>query len=301
VDAASRGFLNDETQVVAGSNANVTARSVSMRSQWTHLDFEYESDASAGGLFGDADARSSGAVDPHATTAIRSGARVTGLEGVDVRARLVDSAMTEDVDATFVGLGDGDDHPDATFDPRTLIDADPGAVVTAGPRLFPVAGVPAADVTPLLQPAGFDRLALFVEIDTDVNPAALGRPTRDIDWDSNVVLLSGPSPNLIVGPDGRIVKAINVSVQGVGSGIGSFVDPDGDGGFFVNNIINENDRGQALFRSENTGTSTIETALANGPLFTFVETYQRVDLLNQSSLDMNILDIQVVNTFLVSA
>ncbi|MBK8017635.1 MAG: right-handed parallel beta-helix repeat-containing protein [Betaproteobacteria bacterium] len=295
VNAASRGGLIDETQAVAGSNADVEARSVAMRSQWSHLQFTYDSDASAGGLFGDAGAESTGQVNPHATTAVRGGARVTGFEGVDLRARLDNSDIDQDISAAFVGLGGSSADDEATYSPQTLVDADPGATVSAGPRLFPVAGVPPADVTPLQQPAGFDRLALFVEIDAEDG-------TRDIDWDSNVVLLSGPSPNLIVGPDGRIVKAINVSVAGVGSAIGSFVDPDANGNFFVDPIINDNDRGQALFRANDASTNgTIETALANGPLFTFRETYQKVDILNQSALDMNIQDIEVVNTFLVSA
>jgi hypothetical protein len=293
VDAASRGSLNDETQVVVGSNAHVTARSVALRSQWSHMDFIYHSEADAGGFAGDADARASGSVNPHVTTAIRGGAEVTGFEGVDIRARLDDTTMSQsDVDADFDGLfGDGDDHPDATYDPQTLIDADPTGLIVAGPRLFPVAGVPAIDVTPLQQPSGFDRLALFVDLDAEDG-------TRDIAWDSNVILLPGPNPTLIVGPDGRIVKAINAGVVGVGSGIGSYVDPDNDGSFRVQDIINDNDRGQALFRSNDEANPDLFTALPNGPLFTFRETYVGVEILNQSGLDMVIGEIEVVNTFL---
>jgi len=292
VDAESKGTLNDETQVVAGTNARVTARSVSMRSQWSHLNFVYDSESDAGGFAGDADATASGSVNPHATVAIRSGAQVTGYEGVDIRARLNDMTFTQIVDPDFDGLfGDGDPHPDATYNPQTLIDADPGGLIVAGPRLFPGPGVPAIDVTPLQQPPGFDRLALFVEIDAEDG-------TRDIAWDSNVILLPGPNPTLIVGPDGRIVKAINAGVVGVGSNIGSYVDPDNDGSFRVVDIINDNDRGQALFRADDEANPDLATALPNGPLFTFRETYVGVEILNQSALDMVIGEIEVVNTFL---
>ena len=294
VDAASRGTLNDETQVVAGSNARVTARSVSMRSQWLHLNYTYKADADAGGLYADADARASGTVEPNTTTAIRSGAQVTGFEGVDLRAITNDVAIAENLDAKATGLFGGDDpHPDASLTVDTLIDADADALVTAGPRLFPGSGVPAIDVTPLQQPGGFDRLALFVEIDAEEG-------TREMNWDADVLLLPGPNPTLIVGPDGRIQKAINVSVAGVGSAIGAFVDPDNNGEFVVQSIINDNDRGQALFRSNDSGDSNIVTVLPDGPLFTFRETYVKVDILNQSALDMAISNIEVVNTFLTT-
>ena len=64
-------------------------------------------------------------------------------------------------------------------------------------------------MTPLQQPPGFDRLALFGDLDAEDG-------TRDIAWDSNVILLPGPNPTLIVGTDGRIVTAINAGVVGVG-------------------------------------------------------------------------------------
>ena len=47
------------------------------------------------------------------------------------------------------------------------------------------------DETPLETPAGFDRLALFAEIDSPGTSA-------EIDWDSDVLLLAGPSPILVV-------------------------------------------------------------------------------------------------------
>jgi hypothetical protein len=203
--------------------------------------------------------------------------------------------------ASFTGIGDGDEHRNAEYQADTLIDADPDALVTAGPRLFAGPGVPPVDVTPLQQPGGFDRLALFVEIDAeDPFDDHAEHPSREIHWDADVLLLAGPSPTLIVGPDGRIVKAVNVSVTGVGSAIGAFVDPDGNGRFAVADIINDNDRGQALFRSNDDGNSNLVTVLPDGPLFTFRETYQRVDILNESALDLVINDIEVVNTFLTT-
>ena len=75
VDADSVGEMNDATQAVIGSNANVTGRSVNLTSEWSHLLFDYNADATAGGLFGSADATSAGTVDANVLTAIRGGAQ----------------------------------------------------------------------------------------------------------------------------------------------------------------------------------------------------------------------------------
>ncbi len=87
-DADAVSSLGDTTGSVVGTNAAVTARSVDMTAQWSHLDVDLNADATAGGLFGNASATSSGATNPNAQVAIRSGAAVTGFEGVDMRARI---------------------------------------------------------------------------------------------------------------------------------------------------------------------------------------------------------------------
>src|SRR5262249_5792862 len=146
---------------------------------------------------------------------------------------------------TFFGIGDGDDHRDLSVSLSAKVDADPGVTVTAGPRIAgtPADGVPPDDVTPLAHPGGFNppsigSLALFVEAHNDGGG-------RNIDWDATVVLLSGPSPDLLINAAGQIVKAINVTVNGGQKAIGTNVNR-GDGTFSVDDITND-DRGQALF------------------------------------------------------
>ena len=199
VDADSISTVDDDTQAVIGSNATVTARSVDLTAQWSDFHVDFDADATAGGLFGSASATGDGDNDLNVLTAIRGGAVVTGFEGVDVRALLlnVDELDQSDVDGDFFGIGPGTDNKDANRHLSAVIDGDDNALVVAGPRLFPGPGVPTVDETPLEQPSGFDRLALFVQLESPDQ-------TRRIDWDSDVLLLSGPSPNLIVGADGRI-------------------------------------------------------------------------------------------------
>ena len=84
-----------------------------------------------------------------------------------------------------------------------------------------------------------------------------------------MVILSGPNPDLLIDSGGKIVRAINVSVNG-GQRSGQV------SGDIVVDPINNNDRGQALFQSDSSGGTTIATSLPTGPLFTFRETFQTV-------------------------
>ena len=231
------------------------------------------SDATAGGAVrrrrrdrptGDVDARTR-------LTAIRGGAAVTGFEGVDVRALNRGPGISEDVD------GELRRHRrrrrrtrTRTTTPATLIDGDPDALVTAGPRLFPGPGVPAIDVTPLEQPAGFDRLALYARSTrTTARATSTGIPT--------CCCCAGPSPTLVVGPDGRIVKAINVSVVGVGSAIGADRRP-GQRRRVHGRRHHQRQRprpGAVPLERQRATPVHRDTALPNGPLFTFRETYEQ--------------------------
>ena len=40
-------------------------------------------------------------------------------------------------------------------------------------------------------------------------------PSRAVHWNSDVVANSGPSPYLVIGPDGRVVTAVNITANGV--------------------------------------------------------------------------------------
>ena len=85
--------------------------------------------------------------------------------------------------------------------------------------------MPASYVTPLQQPSGYPLLALYVDADVD---ASYSSATRLVQWNSNVIILSGPSPDLLIDANGNIVRAINVSVNG-GQKTGT-VEGDGFGG-----------------------------------------------------------------------
>ena len=120
------------------------------------------------------------------------------------------------------------------------------------------------------------------DVDSTYTSAAL------VEWNSNVIILSGPNPDLFIDANGNIVRAINVSVNG-GQKTGQVFNH-----ISVDPIINNN-RGQVLFQADNSGNSTIATSLSKGPLVTFRETYDSVSLFNESGGDLEINNIQVFN------
>src|SRR5690606_3545603 len=98
---------------------------------------------------------------------------------------------------------------------------------------------------------------------------------------------SGPSPDLLVNAAGEIVRAINISVNG-GQTSGPVI-----GDISVDQILNV-DRGQALFLAGGIPATPLTNPQVT-PLVTFVESYQEVNIENQSTLDLIINFVRVVN------
>jgi hypothetical protein len=285
VNATSTANLGGTTQSVVGKNASVKAQTVAILADYTSAQGTDNSSATAGGLFGSATANTNGTWNPSVLAQIVPGGTntaLTGTEGVDIRALTQNINVQQNPNGTFYGIGSGNSNSNVSTNLSTKVEAGSGATVTAGPRILPGPGVPASYVTPLQKPSGYPLLALYVDASSTTGG------DRRIDWDSNVIILSGPSPDLLIDANGNIVRAINVSVNG-GQKTGTVSGP-----ITVDPIIN-NDRGQALFQADHSGSSVVSTSLPTGPLFTFRETFQTVSLVNQSPWSLIVKDINVVD------
>jgi len=287
--ATSTTNLSGTTESVVGKNASVTAQTVSILADYTSAQGSENADATAFGFFGSATGNTNGTWNPMVVAEIAPGGTntvLTGTEGVDIQALTKNVNDPQYPNGTFYGIGSGNENRNVGTSLSSEVEAGAGATVTAGPRILPGPGVPASYVTPLQQPSGYPLLALYVYADVDSAYASAGRL---VEWDSNVIILSGPSPDLLIDANGNIVRAINVSVNG-GQKTGTV-----EGGVSVDPITN-NDRGQVLFQSDNSGSSVVATSLSTGPLFTFRETFQSVSLINESVGTLTLNNIQVVNT-----
>ena len=173
----------------------------------------------------------------------------------------------------------------------TLVQGAAGALVTAGPR-DPGSGALAAP--------GLDRLAFYTSTENDVNGSHVTRSAstskrslatggadegglglieaNSIDFDSDVIILAGRNPLLIIDEAGNIAKQVNVTAT-VGANTVT-VDP----------IMNMHP-GNVIFATGGDGTT-----VGSGGLWEFQDNFERVTLLNFSKKDLVVDDINVINT-----
>ena len=174
-----------------------------------------------------------------------------------------------------------------------MIDGDPGAELTVSPR---------PDGSGLVNRAGFN-LALFGETVQSGNSNINNSNTRTITWDSDVVVLAGPQPELIVGPDGKVVRASNITVNGIDTpAVGTdLLSVAGYGGnIVVADIYNDDDNGDVVFEAIGGAINESFTNVndAGGhfwALFTFKQSFEEVRITNESSGDLiiNTIDVEL--------
>ena len=261
-----------------GAGAQIEGRSVSVQSGYDAVHWSVQASTEAGGFTGTSSATAREAVGLDADIDVATGASVIeGREGVDLR--IINTDITNDgdsADAVFYGLSAGDSHEPLNRSLSAVMNAGDGVTIIAGPRIM---GDTVLDTTDL---SVLTSLALLAEINSPDSGS-----TRSITWNADVVLQSGPSPTLVVNSDGTVTKAVNVSVDG-GHGVGYAT----GGTFQVDDIVND-DRGQAIFKSN--GSATIAETPGGYPLFTFRDTYKTVTLTNESDHNMQVGQVIVAN------
>ncbi|MBM4068701.1 MAG: hypothetical protein FJ271_07120 [Planctomycetes bacterium] len=279
-DGTSSGTSTSSTTV--GSNALITANTVAILASGTHMTPEARTRSHSGGLFGSATADSTVDVTSTASVVIGGGAtRITGFQGVDVRAYHEDFEPDADADGHFDGIGSG--HSDENYDNHLNdhITAGAGATVVAGVR---------TPGTPLEVVSGYNALALLVD-GSDFGSILHTSQDRTIYWDANVSIFGGPDPTWIVDANGAIVTAINVSVND-GPANPNRTSGHIDSPTIVVNPIVGLGGGQVLFTAE----ESVSNAASNPyPLFDFLQNVAAVTIINQSSKDLEIQEINVAD------
>jgi hypothetical protein len=293
------------SQATLGSGASLIAKSASLKAQTTGLRMFAHGEAYGAGFY--AEGTDDSYVGGTSTTkaVIETNALLTGLEGVDLIARVDQVNARVESFARSTGLfgyvrarGQNDSIVHANVEgaiggplrqPPTGL-PNPGALVTAGPR----AGVEPTD------PIASARLALFV--DTKLGTVDQSRSARvsrrslaaggtrggndsskddAITFDTDVLILSGRTPSLVVGTDDSIT-AVNVTAY-----------IDGNGRIFVENIVNDGMPGHAgpgdvVMRSTSVG--------GTGGTWVFRDTLQAVYITNLSNRDLILNSIDVLSS-----
>ena len=226
---------------------------------------------------------------------------IFGWFGTDVRA--FHDGHSRSLDGSGICICIGASNGDEEFEDTIvdLVDADAGVAIITGPRLLDGINMsvgPGQAETRLVKPgelgvpSDLDHLALFVE--AQERSSSSEHESHTINWDADVVILAGPSPELLVGADGRIVRAINVGVNG------GFIPVPGSmvvGDVNVDDLIND-DPGDVVMRATGTNGSITGGQLINGHhwgTFEFRDNWETVFIENLSTKHLIINNIEVIN------
>ena len=326
--------LTGSSLVDIGANAVVTGNSASLRAITADMTITTEAKGWGAGFVGVSVDNSNLTVTSTNTVTLGSGAAITGYNGVDLEAtfRGIDTYAYSYAEVLGVfGYLESNRNNNTTLtssvigDPRTNPRA-ARALVTAGPRSAGNAklGHPTGDAATL------DHLALYVnttnQIDRIDGKGEYSRRAlaaggvggsinnvqkRSVDWNADVMIFSGQSPELeiaeiVIDDTGKIVKATNASVATAASSAqtsGTIATAETQ--IFVNDIVNK-DPGQAYFDNSvdtstdatgrsNAGSSTLNIG-GSGGHWTFSDTFRQVLITNSWNRQLTINNIDVVNT-----
>ncbi len=303
-DAQSGGFIADangdstvklltsSTTVEVGDDALIAGETVALLATPGRVRIVAETETDAGGL-GVGNRNDTLARATHtAGVTVAALAEVIGNRGVDIRAVYGDFQVNAtgdgDTDALFAYTR-VDVEADARNVKASVVGVDE-ARVTASPRI---------SGTPLRTPSDFTALALFVVANTN-NVEATKSRSRDcgvfdaceggndeydpgtgddtITWDSDVVVLAGVAPYLVVAADGTIETMVGLTATVVGSNV------------VVADITNSGGGGAAFRSGQIAGTGTYKA------LFEMRETFGSVTIFNHSVLNLVIGNIDLRTT-----
>jgi hypothetical protein len=317
--------INGLSQVVVGKGVVLQAKTVDLNAQVAKIDATARAEAWSfiPILIGVDTAFADARVNVDSMTDVTIGGdlpaadrtSITGTEGVDIRAHHDDVTTTRQAGRLAVALippqaarALGDDKLTNT------VTGPVGATVYAGARTA---------ATPLVKRANypdesgpFAPLALFVEAannnytqnsDHSIHKAdryfdtnsATDHQTRTITWNSDVVISTGQTPELIVDANGNVAKATEVTVNGVKNpAVGTHV-INAAGNIVVGNITNTGSIGDVIFEALGGKITRANVAPIGGhnwSTFYFNENFSGVRIANESTGNLVLNGIDLIHT-----
>jgi hypothetical protein len=294
--------MTGQTTVLVGSGATIDARTVDLDARVDGMKVTSSAQATASGFAGAAVSKTNTNTESktlvliEGTTARQT--HVNAPEGMDVSATHTNVVAQRNATANWYGLfGAPSREGNNSGSVGNLVDADAGVTVTVAPR-------PTAATTGVTPPgpldtfAGFNHLALLGKANNGSVQSLGGDPLaqdqRAIHWDADVVVGSGPAPELVVDASGHVVRATNVTVNGVANPAPGANAVGANGKIEVADIVND-DLGEIVFqaRSEISGGTAIGRHFWG--TFTFDDGFDAVRITNESNKDLVLKTIDVVN------
>ena len=307
IGSTSSSDVTNTTTSTVGQNATISAaRPVNVSARVTSSIRNATSYSIGGGLFGDSNAEANSKIDnstvqAHLAGTTGSTTQITGTQGVDVVASQNQVHPTRSATAIFIGIGPSIPTGSTGGTLSTTVQADQGVTVNAGPRIPgdpALQPIPPQTSNPNNSQNNLGSLALYsAALDNNIS-GNNGNPStnHNIDWNSNVVVTSGPSPTLIINANGIITTAINV---GPGFTVGNPAPVNANGDIVVPDIANA-DPGDIWFVTGSTplggSYSGNITHSQTTPTFTFSDTLSQVTIINNSPHGLVIQNIGVANS-----
>ncbi len=285
------------TQAEVAQNAIVTARTLAMNANTTRIKLTSDGQAYGAGIYSEGEDDSDVSISAQSNVVIGANAELTGIEGVDLIAGFsgVDTHAESFARSTgLFGWVSADANNDTTI--TSQVSGAAGARVIAGPR---------DPSDPNLQDSGEStHLALFASVDNGSSDVTRKANTskrslagggshgntnfvdnEDIDFSSDVLILSGRQPELIIDADGNITRAVEASVRD-GAVTARTSGHINSTEIFVNDIQNPGP-GDVVFDADG-------TISGSGGTWEFRDTLQTVNVTNLSTKNLKINDIKVL-------
>jgi hypothetical protein len=200
------------TTTAIGTNALLQGATVTIGARVTKLDLNVDADEEADGLGSGATAEALMTIHDKTEVSLAAGASVTG-DTVTIHSNHENISLVSTATATaYAVIGIPNAEAKVDYNSTARIVAAAGAMVSGR-----VVNVNTTQQIDKLE-RNSTEYAWHTGGSSGGETSGAYNATREISWNGNVVLLSGPDPELVVDGSGVIVKAIGVTVGGLGQG-----------------------------------------------------------------------------------
>ena len=273
-----------------GQGARIESDTLTLNAQVSGVSAYAHTRAVAVGFVAVAISESDVDTDSDVQTLIAGDVRVKATRGVDIGAfhrNLSVDRATLAIPIAFipVPIERGGNHTDLS----SLVEAKDGARLQTAPRansdtvlrrLNPLDGDAAnGQPVPPGSPA-YNSLALLVQA-SDINAKDVSSSSRRIEWDADVEVAAGASPEVVIAADGTVEKAIGATVDVTQAGKAIVGDISGGAG------------GQVVFIADQIQNDAADAPPDLRALFQFADTYAGVTITNKSTRELTVNNINV--------
>ncbi|HUI48361.1 MAG TPA: hypothetical protein VL119_06675, partial [Acidimicrobiia bacterium] len=250
------GQSSATTRTLVGTNAQIFGADVSLQSTVTSMFARSTANADAGALISGADATANVSLHSEKTDVeLDAGAFVEG-DTVEVLSSHQNIDVSTRADGEASGLyGDGSGTATTDYQSDSAVDVDDGAAI-AGHGIT----VQATQSVNRYDRSSDSGSGFFGSSDSSDNGDFNAK--RDITYNGDIVLLIRPNPELSIDQDGRVIKAVGITVDG-GHGVGYDVNGSSTPGshpITIDPIGNLNVAGSALIQANTVGSQDGESA-----------------------------------------